>query len=235
MFEHFSLWACQLLKLLDEAIKRYRYIAIHLKNSCVASSDKFLKRDSLLSWNYVILEQEQNDELKLCFKSKLYNFRMIDFIEIVQVVIVVDSVDIVNKLVDVSVKEIEFECTESVEVRPGVKVKSYFELFLIDYALLVEIVEQSMEILELGHFHSQPLVSQGALSDPFITTFNNLYVFSEYDKKYFTVLVGSLSRTLDFSGFLMKFYIMKASFLRIKSWMAAFSGSVNYLLNSAVL
>lgn len=72
---------------------------------------------------------------------------MIDFIEIVQVVIVVDSVDIVNKLVDVSVKEIELEGTESVEVRPGVKVKSYFELFLIDYALLVEIVQQSMEIL----------------------------------------------------------------------------------------
>ena len=104
----------------DKGFKRYQNIAVHLQDCCIASSDKLLKRNPLISRKYIVFEEEQNDKLQFCLKSKLHYLRVIDLIEIVEVVIVVDRVDVVNELVDVSVMEVELKSTQSIEIRPCV-------------------------------------------------------------------------------------------------------------------
>lgn len=105
-------------------------------------------------------------------------------------------------------------------------------MFLVDDSLLIEVVNESMENLQLLHFEVQFWISDCPLSDLIIPTFNLTQIFSRYINCYLTVLLLSFSPFLPRSGFRIKFSVINASFFKIRSQIPALSASEYSLPNS---
>lgn len=119
--------------------------------------------------NAVFIEEE-DDKLRLDVKCKLLYFTMVDLIQSQKVVVVVNGVECIYELIDISVGKVEFEGREDVEIGPGVEVEADLELLLVDDALLVEEVQQSVEYLQLQQLETQIVAYNSPLSDALIAT-----------------------------------------------------------------
>jgi len=77
---------------------------------------------------------------------------VVDFVEPVEVVVVVDGVEGIYEFVQISVGQVDLKGGEDVEVGPGVEVEGDLELLLVDDPVLVEVIDQAVEDLQFVHF-----------------------------------------------------------------------------------
>ena len=95
----------------------------------------------------VIFIEEKNDKLWLYLRSKLNNFWVIYFIEIIKIVVVVNWVDGINQFFNTTVTKIKLESSKNIQIWPCVEVERYLQLLLIYLPLFVEKIDQTMENL----------------------------------------------------------------------------------------
>jgi hypothetical protein len=113
---------------------------------------------------------------------------VVDFVEAQEVVVIVDGVERVNKLVDVSIVEVELEGRKDVEVGPSVKIKANFKLFFVDDALFVKKVKQSVEYFQFLQFETEVIADHCPLPDAFVAALDLSEVLPEWGAIYLTIL-----------------------------------------------
>jgi hypothetical protein len=198
-------------------------IAVQLQQRVVPCPYELLQGDARLSRVDRSFKQEQNYQLRLDVKRELLDLRVVDLVEAQQAVVVVDGVESVHEFIDESVAEVELEGGEHVEVGPGVEVKADLELLFVDDALLVEVVEQSVEYLQLLQLETQILAHHRPLPNALVAALNLTQVLPESRNTYLTVLAATFYDFLPLR--LTKLSTMKASLLMIRSQIPALYAS----------
>ena len=91
-------------------------VAVQPQQGVVSCPYELLQRDTRLARVDRAFKQEQDYQLRLNVKSELLDLGVVDLVKPQQAVVVVDGVEGVHELVDVSVAEVELEGGEHVEV-----------------------------------------------------------------------------------------------------------------------
>jgi hypothetical protein len=105
-------------------------------------------------------------------------------------------------------------------------------LFLVDYALFVEEVDEPVENLEFLQFDAGLGVAPCACSDVLVAALDFAEVASGWGERYLTIFGGIFSIFLLRSLRETKLYMRKASCLSSRSQIYARSASSNYLLKT---
>jgi hypothetical protein len=107
----------------------------------------------------------------------VYDFGVVDLVEVVLIVVVVDEIDSVHQLIEVAVQQVDLEGSQDVEIGPGVQVEGDLQLLPIYHALLIEKIHQPMEYLQLLHLQTKSTVDHCSLPDLTVSTLNLTHVF----------------------------------------------------------
>lgn len=64
-----------------------------------------------------------------------------------EIVIIVNGIESVHELVNVTIEHISLESSKNVEIRPGVEVEANFQLFFVYDTLFIKVVNQTIKYL----------------------------------------------------------------------------------------